>query len=231
MVILFHMWQRQIDNVHATCFPCLNLIVHLQQKGFLMIKLCFSICNNANVPHHCEWYSWPIQRMKAVCPARKCLEHLENRFKSSIPHQWSIIGGLEGFSKKNNILYSRSLRNTVEIIWYEDFKEQTLDLNHAIHIWGNIMKTFWTYSWSKTSIFWTIPKNGWPSFWWSSVDGAWYKEHTRNADQLLEMKIFCTWGCDSFIVTKLLLMWWYQRAWAWLEPMSFACIIFYEECW
>jgi len=65
-----------------------------------------------------------------------CLKQLENRFKSPIPQ--SIVVSLEGFSS-NDIEYSRELRDSAEIIWY-DFKEQALDLIHDIQIWGDMKK-------------------------------------------------------------------------------------------
>jgi len=43
---------------------------------------------------------------------------------------------LEGFSS-NDIHYSRELRDSDEIIWY-DFKEQVLNLIYDIGIWGNL---------------------------------------------------------------------------------------------
>jgi len=46
------------------------------------------------------------------------------------------VVGLEGFSS-NDILYSRSYRDSSEIIWY-NFKEQAMDLINDVNIWGNL---------------------------------------------------------------------------------------------
>jgi len=59
---------------------------------------------------------------------------LEKRFISPVPQ--SIVVGLEGFSS-NDILYSRSYRDSAEIIWY-DFQKQAMDLINDVSIWGNL---------------------------------------------------------------------------------------------
>jgi len=110
---------------------------------FFMIKLCH-IYDKANVPHHivddviellreCQINNMKIQPEKLV----KCanfLNHLEKWFYS--PFAQSVVVGLEGFSS-NDILYSRSYRDSSEIIWY-NFKEQAMDLINDVNIWGNL---------------------------------------------------------------------------------------------
>jgi len=104
-----------------------------------MIKLCH-IYDKANVPHHivddviallreCPINNIKIQPEKLLKRAN-FLEHFEKRFYSPIAQ--SVVVGLEGFSS-NDILYSRSYRDSAEIIWYS-FKEQAMDLINDVNI-------------------------------------------------------------------------------------------------
>jgi len=135
----------KLDQLGAIYAPISMFQFHrpFTNEEFFMIKLC-SICDRANVPHHIVDDIVDLlresKRKNIVLDPEQLrtrihfLKHLENHFKSPIPQ--SIIVGLEGFSS-NDIQYSRGLRDTVEIIWY-DFKEQALDLIHDIEIWGNL---------------------------------------------------------------------------------------------
>jgi len=108
-----------------------------------MVKLCH-ICDKANVPHHiiddivdlmreCKINNMQIQPEKLL-KQKNFLKHLEKRFISPVPQ--SIVVRLEGFSS-NDILYSRSYRDSAEIIWY-DFQKQAMDLINDVSIWGNL---------------------------------------------------------------------------------------------
>jgi len=110
---------------------------------YFMVKLCH-ICDKANVPHHiiddivdlmreCKINYMQIQPEKLL-KQKNFLKHLEKRFISPVPQ--SIVVGLEGFSS-NDILYSRSYRDSAEIIWY-DFQKQAMDLINDVSIWGNL---------------------------------------------------------------------------------------------
>jgi hypothetical protein len=147
------------------------------------------------------------------------LKHLENRFKSPIPQ--SIVIGLEGFSS-NDIVYSRSYRDTAEIIWY-DFKEQALDLIHDIGIWGNLNNFKGTIDPNNPFSGRSPRSDGLLD---EVVDGAWYK---RTFNECKEMA-----GDEDFLVLGVILYCdktgtdVYQRAG--LEPLSFTFTIFNREC-
>jgi len=197
-------------------------------EEFFMIKLC-SICDRANVPHHIVDDIVDLlresKRKNIVLDPEQLrtrihfLKHLENRFKSPIPQ--SIIVGLEGFSS-NDIQYSRGLRDTAEIIWY-DFKEQALDLIHDIKIWGNLDNFKGTIDPDNPFSGKSPRTDGLID---EVVDGAWYKRTYEECKAIAGDEDFLILGvilyCDKTGTDV------YQRAG--LEPMSFTFTIFNREC-
>jgi len=163
-------------------------------EEYFMIKLC-QICDKANVPHHivddvvellrdCKKNNvnvQPEQLRKSV----HFLKHLSNRFKSPIPQ--SIIVGLEGFSS-NDLKYSRDIRDSAEIIWY-DFKEQALDLIHDIGIWGNLENFEGTID-PKNPFSGQSPRTD--GLLDEVVDGAWYKKTYAECKEIA--------GDDDFLI-------------------------------
>jgi len=147
------------------------------------------------------------------------LKHLSNCFKSPIPQ--SIIVGLEGFSS-NDLKYSRDIRDSAEIIWY-DFKEQALDLIHDIGIWGNLENFEGTID-PKNPFSGQSPRTD--GLLDEVVDGAWYKKTYAECKEIA--------GDDDFFILGVIL---YcdktgtdvnQRAG--LEPISFTFTNFNHEC-
>ena len=197
-------------------------------EEYFMIKLC-QICDKANVPHHivddvvdllreCKQNNIKVQP-ELLRKRVHFLKHLENHFKSPIPQ--SIVIGLEGFSS-NDIHYSRELRDSAEIIYY-DFKEQALDLIHDIGIWGNLDNFKGTVD-PKNPFSGQTPRTY--GLLDEVIDGAWYKKTYAECKQMAGNEDFLVLGvilyCDKTGTDV------YQRAG--LEPLSFTFTIFNCEC-
>jgi len=197
-------------------------------EEYFRIKLR-QICDKANVPHHIvddvvdllrECNQNKIKVQPELLRRRvHFLKHLENCFKSPIPQ--SIVIGLEGFSS-NDIHYSRELRDSAEIIYY-DFKEQALDLIRDIGIWGNLDNFKGTVD-PKNPFSGQTPRTY--GLLDEVIDGAWYKKTYAECKQMAGNEDFLVLGvilyCDKTGTDV------YQRAG--LEPLSFTFTIFNCEC-
>ena len=147
------------------------------------------------------------------------MKHLEKRFISPVPQ--SIVVGLEGFSS-NDILYSRSYRDSAEIIWY-DFQKQAMDLINDVSIWGNLDNFRGTIDPNNPFSAKPPRQDGLLD---EVVDGNWYKKTYEECQAIA--------GDDNFLILGVILYCdktgtdVYQRAG--LEPLSFTFTIFNREC-